>query len=209
MLREGTSRQLHAWLADGLLERRNHLCARARIAARVDPVAIAAAEAGPTYQHRLSARGSVSLQELSGQPMAGYHRGTDIRDTIDLALSRVIAPPAIVLETNDTAALEAAVRARLALAMLLPSEHQNWSGLVLVDTVPQLVWSVGLAFPGRSRWAPVLRGAGRSRTSHYGLNGSTATPYATRTNRVIRPTSTTRANQPSRIVVAPASRATA
>lgn len=157
MLREGTSRQLQAWLADGLL----------------DAAVITETSSGPELEwsalpaqvlklavparHRLSGGTAVNLEDIAGHPLAGYHRGTDIRDAIDVALSGISAAPTIVLESNDTAALEAVVRGRRALAVVLPTPDRTGSGMVLLDTRPEMVWAVGLAFPPRSSWAPLLR----------------------------------------------------
>lgn len=156
-LREGTARQLHSWLAEGLLDA--IVVGEPSRGVRLEWLPLPAQVLRLTLpmRHRFSGRGVVALSDLAEQPMVSYQRGTDIREVIDAALAAARVSPSPVLETNDTAALEATVRAGLGAAVLLSAPGRIGSGLVLLETHPAVVWALGLAFSTRSRWVAELQ----------------------------------------------------
>ena len=157
MLREGTARQLHAWLAEGLLDAIVVGEPRQRVRLEWLPLPAQVLRLALPVRHRFSGRGVVALSDLAGQPMVSYQRGTDIRELIDAALADARVPSSPVLESNDTAALEATVRAGVGAAVLLSAPGRTGFGLVLRETGPAVVWALGLAFSSRSRWASELQ----------------------------------------------------
>lgn len=160
-LREGTSRNLVAWLGQGLIDAAviswfaadavQRESTGAKWLAFPPPVLTLLMQPG----HSLLKRGTVEVHALDHQPMVAYPRGTDVRTTVDSALAASAVVAETSFESSDTATLLAAVSAGLGSA-LIPMTGVAKNGVTTVPTLPQVIWRLGLAFHPGASWAPML-----------------------------------------------------
>lgn len=123
-LREGTSRNLVAWLGQGLIDAAviswfaadavQRESTGAKWLAFPPPVLTLLMQPG----HSLLKRGTVEVHALDHQPMVAYPRGTDVRTTVDSALAASAVVAETSFESSDTATLLAAVSAGLGSALI-------------------------------------------------------------------------------------------